>query len=151
MKDLIDRLEEAKTAINDVQNELLKFKPVPKDEPTVNSQVVTETPNPILTTDTEKVMTETPQTEDKGKVVRLKGQNEVYFIKDNTSAWVQNPETLKKLGFGFGDVKDITPEEFATYKRVSAINLHEAVPTPEVRQEQEQPKVNSVLGYRENA
>lgn len=66
-----------------------------------------------------------------GMAVRsLSTQDMVYFVKDGKKHWIKNPETLKKLGFDFHKVRNITNEEMTSYETGKPIDLKE--PTVQV-------------------
>jgi len=63
-------------------------------------------------------------------VVIRSGSDKVYVLEKR---WIENPETLTKLGFKFTDVMDLPPEVFGKYPEGQSYNLKEpAAPTPAV-------------------
>jgi hypothetical protein len=49
----------------------------------------------------------------------------VYLVKDGKKHWIKNPETLKKLGFDFQKIKNITNKEMNSFETSKPIDLKE--------------------------
>lgn len=115
----------------------------------------------VSTPTTSKTTTQvkTPKVKEDGSfVVRTKETGDkVYLVKNNSVAWIENPETLAELEFSFFDVKMIEYGEFGKYKQVDSLNLKEQhlakeaeKKKQEIKEETEKPKpkVDPVLGHR---
>lgn len=83
-------------------------------------------------------------------IVRTKYTGDkVYLIQDGKKHWIRNPETLEKLGFQFGQEKEISVQDLHANEEGDSIDLS----TPqhidlEVTQENEK---KPVLNYRRSA
>ena len=66
----------------------------------------------------------------------------VYYILGEEKFWVKNPETLKKLGFGFHSVMTVDNEEMDKHETKDDLDLSEDVgkEEPEAKLEVEIPK-----------
>lgn len=82
---------------------------------------------PLQSTIEPKVENSTPiAVKPEGVAVRSQStQDMVYLIKDGKKHWIKNPETLRKLGFDFHKVKNITNQEMTSYEAGKPIDLKE--------------------------
>lgn len=65
----------------------------------------------------------TPRPQRDNLVRVIDGGDPIYLLKDQEYHHISDPETLKALGFDFGDERAITQDEFKPYKRGEDISL----------------------------
>lgn len=99
----------------------------------------------------------------KGYTVRTKETGDkVYLIKDKKKHWIKNPETLRALGFWFGDEKTIKYKELVKFEDGKPIDLskketdnketvNELRPIKTVQANEVLSTGGAVLGYKEEA
>jgi hypothetical protein len=68
--------------------------------------------------------------------------DKVYLVKDGKRYWIKNPETLRKLGFNFHTIKNITNEEMNKIEVGEPMDLKEKKPLEVLKPKDEFDKYN---------
>lgn len=77
------------------------------NEPVKDAEIVTDKPEVKVEVPVTPVAEEKPvKTEFKGLPVRVSGDR-IWLLKGGKKAWITNKETFEKLGFRFGDEREI--------------------------------------------
>lgn len=83
--------------------------------------------------------------------------DKIYLIQGEERYWIKNPETLKKLGFSFGQEKNVKYKELIKYRDAGHIDmkprkldLKDDEPKPGVEAKTEVDK-KPILNYRRSA
>jgi hypothetical protein len=87
------------------------------------------------------------------RVVRTQATGDkIFFLKDGKRQWIKNPETLRALGFDFGQEKDISIKELYEYEDIGSIDMRvvEEGAAPQVTVTPP-PERKPVLTYRRSA